>query len=109
MPTELPSSQPNPENTPSERRRQGEGVNVIQAQRKAVEEAAGCDMRRFKPGTAALTNAYGEKISVDVWVSDKPPLGPQARARVREMFKCEVCGKEFDKKQKMLLHSRFHK
>ncbi len=64
--------------------------------------------RTFKLEDVEIETLYGEKILVKMWVSNNKLCENTIKVHT-EIFKCEKCSKEFDRRQKMLLHSRFHK
>lgn len=99
------SSQLGNENVVS--KRGNEGAAVIKEQKKAIDELKHCKIRNFRLENIEIKTIYDEKLFTKMWVSDEEPAVYQER--IAEIFKCEICNREFDKRQKMLLHARFHK
>lgn len=107
-PMDIPSSQPRNESAVTDKRRANDGSNVVQEQQQAASRAGDYRIRSFRQANVTIETLSGEKLVTRMWVSDEEPVGV-AQKKVAETFKCEVCSKEFDKRQKMLLHARFHK
>lgn len=104
---DLQSSQPCSESVAADRRRTGDESAVMREQHRAAEKAGSCSTRSFRREEVVIETVHGERLRTRMWVSDQEPTG--VAQKVADVFRCEVCGKEFDKKQKMLLHARFHK
>lgn len=104
---EIQSSQQATENATADKKRGAEGASVLQEQHRAVEEAMNKTIRTFRQESVLISTANNEQLAVRMWVSDQEP--PTPTKKKMEVFRCDVCGKEFDKNQKLLLHARFHK
>jgi hypothetical protein len=51
----------------------------------------------------------GNPIQVELWCSDINPKTIKFEyKKTLSVFKCEICGKEFDENKKMLLHKNYH-
>lgn len=51
----------------------------------------------------------GLPIQVELWCSDINPKTIKFKDRkIPSVFKCDICGKEFDENKKMLLHKNYH-
>lgn len=106
---EFNSSQPkNNDSTSMERKRSSDSPNILEEQRAALAPLMGIEVRRFRRENVSIPSISGETIIKSIWATDCEPSAPLPTA-ASETFKCETCGKEFDKRQKLLLHSRFHK
>lgn len=104
---DIQSSQKGNDDNPSDKRKASDGTNVIQEQQKAVQRAMDYKIRSFRHEDVVIETSSGGAFTTKMWVSNEEPVG--VAAKVAEVFKCQVCSKEFDKKQKLLLHARFHK
>ncbi|ELA41308.1 uncharacterized protein VICG_01681 [Vittaforma corneae ATCC 50505] len=94
------------EQSQGDKKRTNEGVSVILEQQKAVEEAMNAPLRRFRLEPVSIDTLSGQPLVTKMWVTDEAYLKTQKKEK--EVYKCEVCNKTFDKRQKMLLHARFH-
>lgn len=51
----------------------------------------------------------GLPLKVQLWCSDVNPKTIKfVDKKVPSVFKCDICGKEFDENKKMLLHKNYH-
>jgi hypothetical protein len=100
-------SQAENDEAPTERRKLAEGMGVIMEQQRCVQKAMDYRIRSFRYEDVQIETLDGQLLTAKMWVSDKEPNG--IATKIQEVFKCDVCSKEFDKKQKLLLHARFHK
>ncbi|KAI4291489.1 hypothetical protein PAPHI01_0763 [Pancytospora philotis] len=91
----------------NERRKLAEGMGAVAEQMQAAKKAAEGKIRYFRWENVEIKTLTGAPLWTRMWVSDEDPVTVVAKAP--EVFKCDVCAKEFDKKQKLLLHARFHK
>jgi len=103
---EAPSSQSKIEEEVNDKRRHVEAFELIAKQQKAAAEAGEYSIRTFRKEFVRIKTISGEELVTGMWVSDSPSVG--IRPKDVEVFVCKECGKEFDKRQKMLLHARYH-
>lgn len=94
------------EQSQGDKKKANEGVSVISEQQKAVREAMNAPLRRFRLEPVSIDTLSGQPLVTKMWVTDETYVKVQKKEK--ETYKCEVCAKTFDKRQKMLLHARFH-
>lgn len=107
IPMDIPSSQQRNEQNSVEKKKTNDGFNVLADQMKAVEEAKAFPLRKFRLETVTIDTVSGEPLYTKMWVTDQEFV--KMNKKEKELYKCEICDKAFDKRQKMLLHARFHK
>lgn len=103
---DLQSSPQKNEQSQTDKKKSNEGQTVIIEQQNAVKLAKKGTLRRFKLETVTMDTLSGNPLVTKMWVTDDEYVKTQKREK--EIYRCEFCDKEFDKRQKMLLHSRFH-
>lgn len=89
-----------------EKRKTAEGMSTMYEQQRAAARAKEGRIRSFRWEPVEIKTVNGVSFLTRMWVSDEEPAG--ITAKIAECFACEVCSKVFDKKQKLLLHARFH-
>ena len=106
---EIPSSQQANERNEhtSEKKRINDGVSVILDQMKAVEGYKLVPLRKFRLETVCIDTLTNTPLYTKMWVTEDEFV--KGDEKEKESYKCEICEKSFDKRQKMLLHQRFHK
>ena len=104
---DIPSSQQRNEQNSGEKKKLNDGFNVIIDQIKAIDELKQVPLRNFRLETISIDTLSGEPLYTKMWVTDQEFV--KSSKREKEVYKCEICDKAFDKRQKMLLHARFHK
>lgn len=83
-----------------------DGFSVMAEQQQALENAKNTQIRTFRLETVTIDTLSGQPLLTKMWVTDEQLQTSQKKEK--DGFKCEYCDKIFDKRQKMLLHSRFH-
>lgn len=104
---EFPSSQQRNEQSAIEKKKINDGFNVLKEQMKAVEEIKMAPLRKFRLEVVSIETLSGEPLLTEMWVTDDEFI--KGSTKEKEVYKCEICEKAFDKRQKMLLHARFHR
>lgn len=107
-PMDIPSSQQKNEQSSVEKKKLNDGFNVLADQMKAVEEIKDFPLRKFKLETVCIDTVSGEPLFTKMWITDQEFVKTNTK-KEKDIYKCEICDKTFDKRQKMLLHARFHK
>lgn len=100
------ASQQKNEQSQIDKKKANEGYSVLAEQQKAVSEAMNGIIRPFRHEMVCIDTLSGQPLMTRMWVSTE--IYTKREKREKEHYKCEHCGKIFDKRQKMLLHSRFH-
>ncbi|KAM0680017.1 hypothetical protein GINT2_001704 [Glugoides intestinalis] len=100
------TSQQKSDQSQIDKKKASDGYSVILEQQKAVSEAMKGIIRPFRLETVFIDTLSGQPLMTKMWVSTE--IYTKREKRAKEHYKCEHCGKIFDKRQKMLLHSRFH-
>lgn len=103
---EFNSSQPKNYSATCEKKKINEEISVIAEQTRIIEKLKNKPIRKFKQEIVSIETISGEPLTTKMWVAEEP-LSEFSR-KEKELFECEICQKKFDKKQKMLLHARFH-
>jgi hypothetical protein len=103
---DVPSSLQKADASSADKKKIAEGTSVISEQQQALEEAKKATLRTFRLETVTIDTLSGQPLVTKMWVTDNEHLKTQKKEK--EIYKCEYCEKTFDKRQKMLLHSRFH-
>ncbi|KAM0673033.1 hypothetical protein GVAV_003524 [Gurleya vavrai] len=86
-----------------------ETLNVIKQQNIAVREYKDLRVRKFREEYVDVETIGGHPIRIKCWVSDEKPQVKRPKPKEPEMIACDICGREFDERRKMLIHARSHK
>lgn len=83
--------------------------NVIAQQNLALKENIDLRVRKFYQKDILIETFNGHPIKVKIWTSDDKMNLKKSKINDISNFNCDVCGKEFEEKKKLLIHSRCHK
>lgn len=89
-----------------DRKKVNEAASVIAEQQKAAEASRAMPLRTFRLETVTIDTISGQPLVTKMWATNEEQQRVQKKEK--EIYKCEFCEKTFDKRQKMLLHARFH-
>lgn len=99
--------QPNSSQTRSEANcNKNEETSVEKEQSNAVSKMKDYKVRRFRQETVVIETIGRTPLYTKLWITDEN-LATTSR-KEEEAFKCLICTKKFDKKQKLISHQRIH-
>ncbi|KAI5148247.1 hypothetical protein ENBRE01_0207 [Enteropsectra breve] len=97
----------NANNVSAEKRKVMDSSAMINEQHEAAMKYRNMEVRKYREEIVEIETSSGEILKTKMWVTEGKPKA-DAKKEI-EIFVCDVCKKEFDKRQKLLLHARYHK
>lgn len=79
-------------------------ISLKTAQMNAIIDQKNIKTRKFKHETVTIETIFGTTLETKMWTTDEE----YKSTKEREVLECEICGKKFDKIQKLNEHLNIH-